>query len=293
MANILTEVGQKYAITRWKEKFGTQPDVNSQEFKDFHKQVNRDYNNKYAQKASNGDNIASYRNKLAQILEKSPNSFPQEFYNALTNLRKDDKVKLCNMLLNRGGDSTDMVEVNMPDQFRIWVEVIGNLYNTNKGESADITVEALKESTKYPWISGLLNQRLIKEDDFNLDNFDASVAGAGGMNISSDSNSTDSTTTDTNTQDNGDFNLDDIDSSDVGGGDDLHITPAGGAIDSVPGSGMGDMDDGSMGAPANSPTYRVIDVMFDDKDPEAAPKVKVQNVETGEVEIKDIYEIDV
>ena len=80
MANILTEVGQKYAITRWREKFGTQPDVNSQEFKDFHKQVNRDYNNKYAQKASNGDNIASYRNKLAQILEKSPNSFPQEFY---------------------------------------------------------------------------------------------------------------------------------------------------------------------------------------------------------------------
>ena len=254
MANILTEVGQKYAITRWREKFGTQPDVNSQEFKDFHKQVNRDYNNKYAQKASNGDNIASYRNKLAQILEKSPNSFPQEFYNALTNLRKDDKVKLCNMLLNRGGDSTDMVEVNMPDQFRIWVEVIGNLYNTNKGESADITVEALKEGTKYPWISGLLNQRLIKEDDFNLD---------------------------------------DINSSDVSGGDDLHITPAGGAIDSVPGSGMGDMDDGSMGAPANNPTYRVIDVMFDDKDPEAAPKVKVQNVETGEVEIKDIYEIDV
>ena len=293
MASVLTEVGVKYAITRWKEKFGTQPDVESPDFKAFQKQVNKDYNDKYAQKASNGDNIASYRNKLAQILEKSPNSFPQEFYNALTNLRKDDKVKLCNMLLNRGGDSTDMVEVNMPDQFRIWVEVIGNLYNTNKGESADITVEALKEGTKYPWISGLLNQRLIKEDDFNLDNFDASVAGAGGMNISSDSNSTDSTTTDTSTQDNGDFNLDDIDSSNVGGGDDLHITPAGGAIDSVPGGGMGDMDDGSMGAPANSPTYRVIDVIFDDKDPEAAPKVKVQNVETGEVEIKDIYEIDV
>ena len=293
MASVLTEVGVKYAITRWKEKFGTQPDVESPDFKAFQKQVNKDYNDKYAQKASNGDNIASYRNKLAQILEKSPNSFPQEFYNALTNLRKDDKVKLCNMLLNRGGDSTDMVEVNMPDQFRIWVEVIGNLYNTNKGESADITVEALKEGTKYPWISGLLNQRLIKEDDFNLDNFDASVAGAGGMNISSDSNSTDSTTTDTSTQDNRDFNLDDIDSSNVGGGDDLHITPAGGAIDSVPGGGMGDMDDGSMGAPANSPTYRVIDVIFDDKDPEAAPKVKVQNVETGEVEIKDIYEIDV
>ena len=293
MVNILTEVGQKYAITRWREKFGTQPDVNSPDFKAFQKQVNKDYNDKYAQKASNGDNIASYRNKLAQILEKSPNSFPQEFYNALTNLKQKDKVNLCNMLLNRGTDSTDMVQVNMPDQYRIWVEVIGNLYNTNKGESADVTLEALKESAKYPWISGLLNQRLIKEDDFNLDNFDASVAGAGGMDISSDSSSTDSTTTDTSTQDNGDFNLDDIDSSDVVGGDDLHITPAGGSVDSVSG-GMGDDGIDSMGgAPADTPDYRVIDVMFDEKDPEAAPKVKVQNVETGEVEIKDIYEIDV
>ena len=58
--------------------------------------------------------------------------------------------------------------------------------------------------------------------------------------------------------------------------------------------GMGDDGVDPMGGvPADTPDYRVIDVIFDEKDPEAAPKVKVQNVETGEIEIKDIYEIDV
>ena len=282
MANILTEVGQKYAITRWREKFGNQPDVNSQEFKDFHKQVNKDYNNKYAAKQGNDDRVEDFAVKLEKIAREKPQSFVQEFYNALTNLQKKGKINLCNLIL--GGNSVS-------DEDKRWIQVIGNLFNSGKNEAAEITLEAMKESAKYPWISGLVNHRLFKEDDFNLDNFDASVAGAGGMNISSDS---DSTSTDTTSQDNNDFNLDDIDSSDIGGGDDLHIDPAGGAIDSIGGGMGGDEEIDSMGTPdPNAPTYRVIDVMFDEKDPEASPRVKVQNVETGEIEVKDIFEIDV
>lgn len=283
MANVLTEVGVKYAITRWKEKFGTQPDVNSPEFKDFQKQVNKDYNYKQQTKADNDKNIDSYVDTLTQILQQNPQTFPQEFYNALTNLQKKGKVELCNKMLRTGA---------LSGESQTWVQVIGNLYNTNKSESADVVLDALKESTKYPWISGLLNQRLIKEDDFNLDNFDASVAGVGGMNIKSDTTSND-TSTDTNSQGNEEFNLDDMDIPDANNGDNLHITPAGGAVDSISG-GMGDdVVDPMGGVPADTPDYRVIDVIFDEKDPEAAPKVKVQNVETGEVEIKDIYEIDV
>ena len=215
MANVLTEVGVKYAITRWKEKFGTQPDVNSPEFKDFQKQVNRDYNYKQQTKADNDKNIDSYVDTLTQILQQNPQTFPQEFYNALTNLQKKGKVELCNKILQTGA---------LSGESQTWVQVIGNLYNTNKSESADVVLDALKESTKYPWISGLLNQRLIKEDDFNLDNFDASVAGAGGMNIKSDTTSND-TSTDTNSQGNEEFNLDDMDIPDANNGDNLHITP--------------------------------------------------------------------
>ena len=112
------------------------------------------------------------------------------------------------------------------------------------------------------------------------------------MNIKSDTTSND-TSTNTNSQGNEEFNLDDMDIPDANNGDNLHITPAGGAVDSISG-GMGDDGVDPMGGVlADTPDYRVIDVIFDEKDPEAAPKVKVQNVETGEVEIKDIYEIDV
>lgn len=283
MAEIFTEVGVKYAITRWKEKFGTQPDINSPEFKAFQKQVNRDYNYQQQTKADNDKNIDSYVDTLTQILQQKPQSFPQEFYNALTNLQKKGKVELCNKMLQTGIVSGES---------QTWIQIIGNLYNSNKNESAEVTLKAMMESSKYPWISGLVNQRLFKEDDFNLDNFDASVAGAGGMNTTSDTTSTDTSSTDnTTTQDNnGDFNLDDFASEN----NDLHISPAGGAVDSISGGmDMGVEDDPMAGVNPDAPVYRVIDVMFDEKDPEVAPRVKVQNVETGETEIRDIFDLDV
>lgn len=278
MAEILTEAPIALAVSAWKKQHGGEkPDINSEEFKAFKKQVDKEYNYKQQQKADNDNNVGVFVDKLYDIIQQKPEAFPQEFYNALTNLQKKGKVNLCNELLRT---------VELPGEAKIWVQVIGNLYNTNKNESAEITLEAMKESSKYPWISGLLNHRLMKEDDFNLDSFDASVAGAGGMNISSDSSSTDSTETDTSTTDSN-FNLDDMN------GGDLHITPAGGAIDSIGmGGGLDDMP-ASQPVDPNAPVYRVIDVIFDDEDPETAPKVKVQNVKTGETEIKDIFAIDV
>ena len=282
MAEILTEVGVKYAITRWKEKFGTQPDINSPEFKAFQKEVNRDYNAKTQAKANNDDQVENFCTKLEKIIVQKPEAFPTEFYNALTNLSKKGKVNLCNMLLQGG---------SLSGEEKTWIQVIGNLYNSSKNESAEVTLKAMMESAKYPWISGLVNQRLFKEDDFNLDNFDASVSSAGGMNTKSNTTSTDtSTNNNTTNQDNGDFNLDDFASED----NDLHITPAGGAVDSISGGmDMGAEDDSMASVNPNSPVYRVIDIMFDEKDPEVAPRVKVQNTETGEIEIKDIFDLDV
>ena len=284
MANVLTEVGIEYVKTRWRRKFGNEPDVNSPEFKAFQKQVNKDYNQKTQQKAASDDfEVGKYYDALIKIVTEKPQAFPEEFYNALTNFSKKGKIELCNMLV--GKDS------NLSDENKVWVNVIGHLFNTNKSEAAEVTLQAMKESSKYPWISGLINHRLMKEDDFNLDNFDASVAGAGGMDISSDSSSTDTTNTDNGTDD---FNLDDIDSSDVADGDsDLHIEPAGGGLDSISG-GMGD-DMGDEEAPQaapDKPTYRIIGMVFDPKDPDNPPKVKVQNMETGETEMKDLCEID-
>ena len=277
MDKILTEAPLSTSIAAWKRSHnGQAPDTNSEEFKQFKKQVDKQQNQKYQQQLSGDENIESFHNTLVKISQQNAQKFPQEFYNALTNLTNKKKVELCNMLLQDG----------LPGDFPTWVQVIGNLYNSNKLESAEITLEALKESSKYPWISGLLNRRLIKEDDFNLDSFDASVAGAGGMDISSDSSSTDTTSTDTT---NTDFNLDDI-SNDP---NDLHITPAGGAVDSVGGIGGG--MDGNQAAPVdpNAPVYRIIDVLFDPEDPEAFPRVKEEDVKTGETRIRDIFEIDV
>jgi len=284
MVNILTEAPVATAVAAWKrEHNGEAPNTESPEFKAYKKQIDKQYNVKQQDKADNDKNINKFCDTLYDIYQQAPQKFPQEFYNALTNLSKKGKVNLCNMVLQK---------INLQGESKTWIQVIGNLYNSNKTESADITLEAMKESAKYPWISGLLNHRLIKEDDFNLDNFDASVASTGGMNIKSDTTSND-TSTDTNSQGNEEFNLDDMDIPDADNGDNLHITPAGGSVDSISG-GMGDdMVDPIDGVPADTPDYRVIDVMFDEKDPETAPKVKVQNVETGEIEIKDLCEIDV
>ena len=285
MPEILTEAPIATAVAAWKKQHnGEKPDVNSPEFKQFKKEVDKLYNAKQQDKADNDKNINGFCDTLYDIYQQAPQKFPQEFYNALTNLSKKGKVNLCNMVLQR---------IDLPDESKIWIQVIGNLYNSNKSESAEITLEAMKESSKYPWISGLLNHRLIKEDDFNLGSFDSSVAGAGGMDISSDSSSSSSTSSsEDSTSTNTDFNLDDFGNDN--GSSDLHITPAGGAVDSI---GMGGGLDDGIGdvAPVdpNAPVYRVIDVIFDPKDPEAAPRIKLQNVETGETEIKDIFDIDV
>lgn len=282
MDRILTEAPVALAVSAWKKQHnGEKPDVESPEFKQFKKEVDKLYNAKQQDKAAADKNVGSYVDTLLDILEQAPQNFPNEFYNALTNLQKKGKVNLCNELLKN----------NIPGEIKTWVQVIGNLFNDNKVEAAEVTLNALKESSKYPWISGLLNQRLIKEDDFNLDNFDASVAGAGGMDISSDAVQQDASDSSDTTQNNDDFNLDDFGSD---SNSDLHITPAGGSVDSI-GGGLGGDDEGIDplgGANQNKTEHRVIDVIFDKDDPEAAPKVKVINMDTGETEIKDIYEVD-
>lgn len=289
MGKTFTEADAKIAKSAWVKKFGTQPDVNSEEFKKFQSEVNKIYNDKYAIKKAAQDNIGNTYVKLEKVYANNAADFPKALCVELEKLPRDGKIQLCKLLLqkeNLGATDTQQ-HVNFPPEIAIWLEVIGKLFEKNKSEAAHITIEALKESTKYPWINGLLNHRLIKEDDFDLGSFDASVAGAGGMDISSDSSTT--TSTDTDTTDNSDFNLDDYN---TGSPDTSMGSMDGkGAIDSI---GFG----GGLDAPAapvdpNAPVRRVIDVVFDPEDPEAYPKVKVQDTKTGEISIKDIFELDV
>lgn len=282
MNKILTEAPIATSVAAWKRQHnGEAPDVNSSEFKAFKKQVDREYNTKQQQKSYNDDNVDDFCNKLDKILQQSPQSFPKEFYNALTNLSKKGKVNLCDTMLRTS---------QLPDETKIWVQIIGNLYSSNKSESAEITLEALKESSKYPQLNKLINQRLFKEDDFNLDDFDTAVAAKGGMDTSTDSSTDSNNASDSNNQTTDDFNLDDFGTD---ASDDLHISPSGGSNMNFNFGGGDSDDENGMATQNNGPKQKIIDVIFDDEDLNVPPKVKVQNMDTGEIDIKNIFEVDV
>lgn len=282
MNKILTEAPIATSVAAWKKQHnGEKPDINSPEFKQFKKEVDKLYNAKQQDKMDNDKNVNEFCNKLDTILQQSPQSFPKEFYNALTNLSKKGKVNLCNTMLRTS---------QLPDEIKIWVQIIGSLYDSNKNESVEILLDALKESSKYPQLNKLINQRLFKEDDFNLDDFDTAVAAKGGMDTNTNTNDTGDATTSTDDQNTTDFNLDDFGTDAT---DDLHISPSGGSSMNFNFGDDNSNDDSGISTSSNGPKQKIIDVMFDDEDLNIPPKVKVQNMETGEIEIKNIFEVDV
>lgn len=292
MSNILTEGFSKDRVVKaWIKRFGTPPDINSAEFKTFNKELNRRANQEYQQKMAGSESLDSFARKLVQIASKAPDKFPQELSNAFSNIRKKDQTTLIKMISE---------DATIRNNYSPWLNLLTTMLSSGKSESVDKVLKALMESTttkesKYPWLRDLIGKRLVMtEDDFDLNSLDIPGLAA---TSTSDVSSTDTTTNTTDTATDTDFGTEDgmtptadDTTSDFTPDDVPHIAPAGGGS-YEPADGNDDAD--AVNFDPNAPEYRVIDVMFDDKHPEASPKVKVQDVKTGKVEIKNLYEVDV
>jgi len=164
-------------------------------------------------------------------------------------------------------------------------QILALLKSIPQTESTELNIfESVKD---YPWLNNLLGQSL-KEDDspadfakgspISSDTGAAADTGNPGVSINSDSSQT---------------------SEDPSGidfaGEAEGMPGAGGFGDvdiSVGGGDYGPEGDEQQMPMPNMPEYQIIDVLVNDDDPSDI-KVKVQNVETKEVEIKDLDEIDV
>ena len=191
-----------------------------------------------------------------------------------------------------GGDS---------DKSEVMVKTFNNLKNfvKNSQTTSEFTPEELdlikkynlqpkteaifESASKYPWLNKILGQRLVEDDspaDF-----------ATGSPISSDIGNTDtstsSTTSTTSTTTDNTSATPDIDFGNA-------------SVDNTPGFGDINIDAGGYSpdegneeaAPIpTAPEYKIIDVLLNDDNNDV--KVKVQNIETKETELKDLEDIDV
>ena len=153
---------------------------------------------------------------------------------------------------------------------------------------ATIKPEEQEESTifesakNHPWLNKILGQRLTEDDspaDF-----------ATGSPISSDMGSTDTTSTST-TSTSTSTDTSATPDIDMGGGE-APTNPSFGDIN-IDAGGYSPDEGGEEGTPmpVDMPEYRIIDVLMDDDTNDI--KVKVQDTESKETEIKNLEEIDV
>lgn len=148
----------------------------------------------------------------------------------------------------------------------------------------NVKLNVFESAKNYPWLNKLVGQRLVEDDspaDFAKGSPIASDVGGdtGNPEVSINSDSSQ-------------------------GDGDIPTVDFAGEAEGMPGSGFGDVDisvgGGDYGPEGdeeqmpipNMPEYQIIDVLTNDDDPTDI-KVKVQNVETKEVEIKNLDEIDV
>lgn len=146
---------------------------------------------------------------------------------------------------------------------------------------ANIQTESIFESAKnYPWLSKILGQRLV-EDDSPAD-FAAGSPISSDMSNDSISTSTSSTTSNTSTT------TPDID---FGAEDSTSANPSFGDINIDAGGYSPDEPMEEVPMPIDMPEYKIIDILINDDTNDI--KVKLQNTETKETEIKDLEDIDV
>lgn len=143
--------------------------------------------------------------------------------------------------------------------------------------------EAIFESAKkYPWLDKVLGTRLVEDDspaDFATGSPISSDMGSADTTTST-TNSTTSTTTDTSAAPDIDF-----------GGDTGEANPGFGDINIDAGGYSPDEGNEEVAPVPAAPEYKIIDVLLNDDNNDV--KVKVQNQDTKETEIKDLEDIDV
>ena len=166
-------------------------------------------------------------------------------------------------------------------------------YVGNKKKNESVQLNVFESAKKYPWLNKLVNQRLV-EDDTPADFAKGSPLDSNTTNntISSDMSNDNLTNTDNNTADNSsDSDLDNFDfdtssGQDSNGFGDIDISVGGGY------SPEDDTENKENPLPVNTPDYKIIDVLLNDED-DTDIKVKTQNTDTNEIEIKDLSDIDV
>lgn len=216
---------------------------------------------------------SNWEQKKAEIQQKEPMSepAPQEVKAEVQqdNELSDNEKKALNMLMTMN-PNLDISKLTIA-QLKEKINKAMALFGESKQESI------YESAMKHPWLKKIMGQRLVEDDspaDF-----------ATGSPISSDMDSAaasadTSTTTDTSA-------TPDID---LGGG--APATPNGfGDVDiSVNGyDPEGEGEDGAAPVP-NAPEYKIVDVLANQDDPTDI-RVKLQNTETGEIEVKELSEM--
>lgn len=136
-----------------------------------------------------------------------------------------------------------------------------------------------ESASKYPWLNKVLGTRLT-EDDSPADFATGSPISSDMSNDSIDTSTTTNTTTDTP----------DVDlTGDIGT---TPATPSFGDINIDAGDYSPDEpEDPTAAIPVNLPEYKIIDILMNDDNNDI--KVKVQNTDTKETEVKNLEDIDV
>lgn len=173
-------------------------------------------------------------------------------------------------------DLKNFVDNNLRNNYNFTAEQLDLIKKYNLKPQAESIFESAK---KYPWLNKLMGQRLVEDDtpaDF-----------ATGSPISSDMNNTNTTSTQTTTDNTISSDIPDIDlggdaGNEVGSFGDINIDAGGYSPDEV--------EDAEMPIP-DMPEYKIIDVLLNDDNNDV--KVKIQNQDTKETEIKDLEDIDV
>lgn len=246
-------------------------------------------------KASNGENgKQTYGNDTYEFTKEN---FIRDLDYLLNNAAKKNSTRaavLQNILNNK--------EVPLNPEFKDAVIQRYNKYKTreddldayNPQESVDLDhrIQGLLESSKkYPWLNEIINQQLIKEDDAAISDplagFDAQVADAGGMGVTSSDSEQQSTETET-----------DIDAEIMSDLDDTKPDFSGG----LGSSGSGDInlnfDDNGEAQPQipQQEIYDILDVVFPKKDVQDYGNteilVKLQNKNDGSIIEKPLKDID-
>ena len=218
-------------------------------------------------------------NPLLDTTKSNPNyQQRQNWQKAYFQSKLDGKTEKSEVMLKTFSDLKNFVKKPTVDSSQYTPE---ELELMKKYGLANIQVEStIFESAKnYPWLNKILGARLV-EDDSPAD-FATGSPISSNMSNDSISSSTSSSTTTTTTPD-VDF------SSDLDGST---TTPSFGDINIDAGGYSPDEPTEEMPIPVDMPEYKIIDVLMNDDTNDI--KVKLQNTDTKETEIKDLEDIDV